>query len=137
MPPEKAEEVREWLRKASHDLMAARRLLEGDAPLPDVAVYHCQQAGEKALKAYLTASDRPFEKTHSLVELVQEASMVNEEFVALKAHAVMLTPYASRFRYPGVFTDPDLSEARDAIQLAAEVLDFVLARITDLPPSSV
>ena len=47
-------EVRQWLHKADHDLRSAVLLMSGDEePLLDTAVYHCQQAAEKVLKAYL------------------------------------------------------------------------------------
>ena len=54
MNEEKRIEVRRWLTKAQHDLGSARRLMEGDEPFLDTAVYHCHQAAEKVLKAFLT-----------------------------------------------------------------------------------
>jgi len=48
----------------AHDLGSAKRLISGDEPFLDTAVYHCQQAAEKALKAYLTLKDAPFQKIH-------------------------------------------------------------------------
>ena len=58
-------EVRQWLLKADHDLRSAGKLMtpddDGDALL-DTAVYHCQQAAEKAFKAYLTANEIVFPK---------------------------------------------------------------------------
>lgn len=42
------EETRGWLDRARHDLRAARLLLAGDANAE--ALFHCQQAVEKALK---------------------------------------------------------------------------------------
>jgi HEPN domain-containing protein len=69
MQPVVAAEVREWLeraaddlREAAHDLTAAPLLVRG-------AVFHCQQAAEKALKAFLAAHERPFRRTHDLDEL--------------------------------------------------------------------
>ncbi|WP_211335047.1 HEPN domain-containing protein [Thiocapsa rosea] len=41
-----------WIAKAERDLASASRLLDGTLPYPDTAVYLCQQAGEKALKAF-------------------------------------------------------------------------------------
>ncbi len=55
------EEVLEWMEKADEDLEAARRLLSGE-PLTAPAAFHCQQASEKALKAFLVSrggSDLP------------------------------------------------------------------------------
>lgn len=43
--------VQSWLEKAGHDLETARRLIEREPIITDTAVYHCQQAAEKALKA--------------------------------------------------------------------------------------
>ncbi|MBF0282593.1 MAG: HEPN domain-containing protein, partial [Zetaproteobacteria bacterium] len=47
-----ASEVEQWLLKANSDLNSAKALLSLD--LRDTGVYHCQQAAEKALKAYLS-----------------------------------------------------------------------------------
>ncbi|HEY7294444.1 MAG TPA: HEPN domain-containing protein [Dehalococcoidia bacterium] len=54
MPPDPArlELVRGRLIKGRHDLLIAD-LASRNPELRDVAVYHCQQAAEKALKAYL------------------------------------------------------------------------------------
>ena len=38
-------------------------------PLLDTAVYHCQQAGEKAVKAFLTFHDCEFERIHDVERL--------------------------------------------------------------------
>ncbi len=66
MNEEKRIEIQRWLIKSQRDLGSARRLMEGDEPYLDTAVYHCQQAAEKALKAFLTYHDIVFEKTHDL-----------------------------------------------------------------------
>ena len=50
--------VGEWIEKAERDLASALRLLDGTPPYLDTAVYHCQQAGEKALKAFLVAREQ-------------------------------------------------------------------------------
>jgi hypothetical protein len=36
-------EVLDWMRKADMDLAAARRLAQGDPPLPDQMGFFCQQ----------------------------------------------------------------------------------------------
>jgi len=40
--------------------------LKASLPFLEDALFHCQQAVEKALKGFLTWHDRPFEKTHDL-----------------------------------------------------------------------
>ena len=69
MQPDKAAVVRSWLSKAASDLRGAHIDLEADPPLIEDALFHCQQAAEKSLKAFLTAHDTPFKKTHDLDEL--------------------------------------------------------------------
>ena len=66
MDKAKINEIRQWLVKADHDLGSAKRLMTGKDSFLDTAVYHCQQAAEKALKAYLTLKDTPFQKVHDL-----------------------------------------------------------------------
>lgn len=56
-------EVAAWLAKADRELASARRLLDGNPPYLDTAVYHCQQAAEKALKALLTAIETRYPRT--------------------------------------------------------------------------
>jgi HEPN domain-containing protein len=69
MSPQLAE-VQEWLQKAHSNLLSARILLAHDPPVFDTACFHCQQAVEKALKAFLVWKEVPFEKVHSLVYLL-------------------------------------------------------------------
>ena len=55
-----------WLVKASQDLRAVEICLSAEPPHTEDAFFHCQQAVEKALKAFLTWHDQPFGKTHDL-----------------------------------------------------------------------
>ena len=125
MNEEKCAEVRKWLIKSQHDLGSAGRLLEGDKPYLDTAVYHCQQAAEKALKAFLTYHDIEFEKSHDLTELVTLSMTVEPAFERWREVAEELTPYAVQFRYPADVLEPELSEAQGALQRAQAFMDFV------------
>lgn len=110
------------MREAEHDLTATPPLVRG-------AVFHCQQAAEKALKAYLTAQEQPFRKTHDLEELGRTVATRDPSLTDLMDRAADLTPYAWRFRYPGTPVAPTSEEGRDALALAREVYDAVLARL--------
>lgn len=57
------EEARAWLDRARRDLRAARLLIAGEASAE--ALFHCQQAVERALKAFLTFHQRIFENARS------------------------------------------------------------------------
>lgn len=98
--------TREWLTKAAHDLDNARIVGAAvDGPL-DTAIYHCQQAAEKAMKGWLCAQGFPLEKTHDVRHLVQQAEGEVPEFSQMATAAEILTPYASAFRYPGLSASP-------------------------------
>lgn len=125
MDDSKRELVSAWLRKARSDLGSARKLLAGAEVFPDTAIYHCQQAAEKALKAYLVAVDKPPAKTHNLVLLVQECTDVHPGFERWMDAAEALTPYATIYRYPDEMEPPDLDEAAAALPVADGIVGFV------------
>jgi HEPN domain-containing protein len=71
--PQRTADTESWLRKASNDLRYAGIDLAANPPAPEDAVFHCQQAVEKALKAFLVWHDVPFVKTHDLGKLGNQA----------------------------------------------------------------
>lgn len=110
-----------WCAKAENDLLTARLLIEQEQRLLDAGVYHCQQSGEKILKAWLTLDDIVFPKTHDLETLVHLCRNRYPEFSTYAEHARLLTPLATEFRYPGDFNEPSLERARQALHLATEL----------------
>jgi len=129
MDEPKIHEIKQWILKADHDFMSAERLLAGDPPLRDTAVYHCQQAAEKILKAYLTLWDAPFQKVHTLSVLIDQCEKFDQSFQQIRAAADILTPYATAFRYPGDLLEPEPADADEALLLARKVIDFVTAKM--------
>jgi HEPN domain-containing protein len=105
--------ARVWLQKAESDLASARLLIEGGEQHFDTGVYHCQQAAEKALKAWLTAREVIFPKTHILESLIDLCLPEEPNFESLRAAAEELTPLAVEFRYPGDLFEPSVTEAID------------------------
>ena len=63
---DKKELIAEWLKKAQHDIGTAELLLAQKQEYTDTICYHCQQAVEKYLKAYLVNLNIPFKKVHDL-----------------------------------------------------------------------
>jgi len=118
-------EIQSWLIKAQQDLRTAEWLVTSPDHLYNAVGFHCQQAAEKALKAYLTWQDEPFEKTHSLVALVSKCLPVEPSFESLRQAAITLTPYAVTFRYPGDLPELSAEEAEQAISLSRQVWEFV------------
>ncbi len=72
-----------WLTKAAIDLRGAQIDLAASPPLPEDALFHCQQAVEKALKAFLTFHDRPFRKTHNLEEIGEACLQIDPTLKAV------------------------------------------------------
>lgn len=136
MTDPKLDEVRSWLQKAHQDLDAAAWLLESPQSLYGIVGFHCQQAAEKALKAYLTCEEEPFGKTHSLVVLVGMGLKFDPDFDSLRTAATTLTPYAVATRYPGDMIDISIREAKAALSLAHQVWEFVLYRLPEEVRSS-
>ena len=133
MDDNKRQVIRAWLVKAQRDLESARRLAVGEAPLYDTAIYHCQQAGEKSLKAFLVYHDRRLIKTHDLNLLVTEAAVIAGGYSRHHDAALRLTQHATLFRYPGVLLEPTQAEYDQAFQDAGEFLRLTLAL---LPPET-
>ncbi|MFN0067150.1 MAG: HEPN domain-containing protein [Limisphaerales bacterium] len=123
--------VRSWLIKSGSDLRSARALLALTEPATDTASYHCQQAAEKALKAFLAYRDRPLERTHDLERLLELAVELDAEFGAFTAHAELLNPYASAYRYPGTsaILFPSVAEIAAAVEQADALCAFVLGKL--------
>ena len=133
MSPDKLAEVRGWLVKAKDDLRGAEIDLSASPPLSGDALFHCQQAVEKALKGFLTFHDRPFRKTHDLDELASDCERLDGSLVGLLDRARDLTPFAWRFRYPGDDQAPPAEEIEDVLVLARQVVEAVVSRIPGLP----
>lgn len=137
MDEDKKLEVSAWLTKSQQDLKSAEWLISSPDNLYNAVGFHCQQAAEKAVKAYLTWRDEPFEKTHSLVALISKCLPFDPAFENLRIAATTLTPYAVTFRYPGELPELAMEEAKQAIKLAHQVWSFVLDRIPkDTHPES-
>jgi HEPN domain-containing protein/predicted nucleotidyltransferase len=95
-----------WLDDAQRDLLSARALYEEN--LFEKAVYHCQQCGEKAVKAVLLCMGS-FEKTHKVSVLLREEAadknLMSGDMPELVAISEFLEKEVSRSRYPELCND--------------------------------
>lgn len=132
MRPETAEEARAWFQKSANDLRGADIDLAADPPLVEDALFHCQQATEKAMKGFLTAHDRLFRKTHDLDELGRVCEEIVPSLKPLLLAARDLTVFAWEFRYPGDSQVPSWDEAKTALETARQVYNTLLDH---LPPN--
>ena len=127
MDEAKQQLVRSWLIKARHDLAAARKLASDPEPYLDTAIYHCQQAAEKAIKGFLVFHDTRFEKTHDIQHLVTLATPIASSLEPWLDAAERLTPYAAAYRYPGEILEPTQDEFRLAFRAAEQFYEFVVS----------
>jgi HEPN domain-containing protein len=70
--PIRVEETLAWMKKSCKDLWRAESVLTLDPPDTEDCLFHCQQAVEKSLKAFLVWRDQSFRRTHDLVELTRQ-----------------------------------------------------------------
>jgi len=123
--------TREWLRRTKEDLDAAALVVTVPSPLVRTALFHCQQAVEKAMKAFLTWHDASFREVHNLEELGESCIRLDSTLASAVTRVTVLTKYAVRFRYPGAPYEPDVEEAQEAMGLARGFVDTVLAKLPE------
>ena len=127
--------VQAWLIRARNDLALAEFTFEKRDDLLDTAAYHCQQAAEKAVKAFLVSQNIQVPKTHDIRRLIQHAIAASPGFSLFLTDADLLTPLATEFRYPSddEAPMPTLVQVQDALAAARRIYDFVLSV---LPPET-
>jgi len=62
----------QWLAKAEYDLLNADNNLAANQVPYDTVCFHCQQAAEKLLKAFLIGNGQPAAHTHDLFLLLEK-----------------------------------------------------------------
>lgn len=121
--------VKEWIHKARNDLGMAKLALDNEAEYTDAICFHCQQAVEKYLKAYLIDQDISFKRTHSLSYLLDLMHDIENVSESLYQQAEILESYAVEIRYPDDWYEPTKEEAAEAYKIALEFKKYVLNRV--------
>jgi HEPN domain-containing protein len=125
-------EGRRWLSQAERDLEDAEFNLSGGRY--NVACFLAQQSAEKALKAYLFSKGAEEVWGHSVAELCKDAQTFDPAFSQLDPKASPLDKYYIPTRYPNALPGGipskafDENDAKNAIRLTKEVIDFVKSR---------
>jgi HEPN domain-containing protein len=118
-----------WLRQAEHDLSDAEYNLAGYRY--SLSCFLCQQAAEKALKAFLYARGAEQVLGHSVADLAGECAEVDGDFRPVRLRAAPLDHYYIPTRYPnslpgGIPAEAfDETDARRALSLAGDVIRVV------------
>ena len=124
--------ARQWLAKAQNDLLNADNNLNAEQIPLDTVCFHCQQAAEKMLKAFLVGNGHPHPFTHDLLLLLQHVLPIHANAEQLRAALSLLMPYAVEIRYPGDEFTPTQEDAREARQAAEEVLTWLRAALPEI-----
>ncbi len=121
--------ARMMLGSAAKDLRSMR-LLEDDGPEESFG-FHLQQAGEKALKAWIALLGGLYELTHSLETLLEQLEKcgASETDVDRFRSLAGYTPYAVEFRYQGVDEETEPIDREAAIVLVGDLLNHVGAEL--------
>ncbi len=117
MKPDAFFAAERWMEKVASDLQACRILLAADGAPLEAICFHAQQAAEKAVKALLTASGRPFPKTHHLPTVVRMLPADADVGLTL-GEQVELTHFAVAPRYPDDLVEVDRALAERLAALA-------------------
>ena len=116
----------QWRAKAANDLLDADNNLAARETPCDTVCFHCQQAAEKLLKAFLSAKGIPPPRSHDLLLLLEHVLSLEPHAASLRNDLVVLTPYAVAARYPDCDADqPTLDDAREARQCAERVSQWL------------
>jgi HEPN domain-containing protein len=120
-----------WLRKAQQDLERIKRCLAAESPDLEDALFHCQQAAEKSLKAFLTFHDQPFHKTHDLAVVGKQCAGIDSTLASLADQLDDLTEYAWAYRYPTGVAVPAPGEVEEARKMAQAAFEEICRRLPE------
>lgn len=122
---------KDWIEKATRDIKAAVILNKNDCG-NDLVAFHCQQAVEKLLKAYIIAKSGVIISSHSLIFLCKEASKHNIDFKKHIKDCAFVNQFYIETRYPAdeplIVTD---EEAEESIAISKTIYEIVADLLSD------
>lgn len=124
-----AKEIEQWIIKGDHDLGTAKVTYLYIPEYLDTVTFHCQQAVEKYLKAYLISQSAPFKFTHDLVYLLDLIVVKDLGFHNFYDSVSELQGYAVEVRYPNETIYLSNEKVEKALMIAKNVRDLVMFKI--------
>jgi HEPN domain-containing protein len=122
--------VEQWLAKAEVDYRTAQRLMRDQEPIREAIAFHCQQAAEKYLKAFLVRHQVEFPKTHNLEQLLDLMAPIAPELAASLEETEVLSPYGVDIRYPGDFPELLPGQENTVFELASRTREAVMTQLS-------
>jgi HEPN domain-containing protein len=121
--------VQQWIDKADEDRLVVHQLLEADSIARGTMGFHCQQATEKYLKAFLIFHGIEPERTHNLEFLLERCAAIDVNFSDIDP--LNLTDYGVEVRYPGDFLEPSIVEINVLMIIVNQIRGKVMTGISD------
>ena len=128
------EEAKRWLSQAQYDIEVAKRMLEQE--IYSYSCFLCEQAAQKALKAYLYFEGKRYVWEHSVQELAGISREYDEKFEGIIEAGKLLDRYYIPTRYPDALALPALpqktyneKDASQAVSLAEKIIRMVKGEI--------
>lgn len=118
----------EWINVANLDLESAKFLMNMNSIPFQIVCYHCQQAIEKYLKAYLAFCGNEILKTHDLLMLNKKCEGYDDSFKEIYKDCLEVNDYAVHTRYP-FYEDLTDGDAILAIKSAERVKELVMKKV--------
>lgn len=125
---EQVEEVKQWIIKGDHDLGTAKITFLHIPEYLDTVTFHCQQAVEKYLKAYLIFLSLDFRFSHDLVYLLDIISQKDKKIEEYYDLVSELQGYAIEVRYPNETIFLSKEKVEEAFHIAKSVRQYISER---------
>ncbi len=119
--------IQQWLAKANEDIIVVEKLTENEIVANSSICFHCQQAVEKFLKAFLIANGLDIRKTHNIEFLLSECADIDSDFAMIEPKD--LSDFGVDARYPGDMYIPDEKEVLEYKNLALHIKHIVENKI--------
>ena len=125
-------DVSKWIRYALANYNAAVNMARLHNPVPiEIVCYHCQQAAEKILKAYVIAKKETYIKTHDLVTLLNQCKQHSPDFDKCAKSCMKLTTYASLSRYPS-YVEITGDQMKQALKAVLSIVTFIVPHFAEM-----
>jgi HEPN domain-containing protein len=123
------DEIILWIIKGDHDLGTAKVTYLHIPEYLDTVTFHCQQAVEKYLKAYLIFQSLEFRFSHDLVYLLDLITQKDSDFENYYNTVSELQGYAVEIRYPNETIFLSNEKVENAMMIAKDVREFVVKKM--------
>jgi HEPN domain-containing protein len=92
-------DVRDWFEIADDDLEAAIYLTSKHKKPVEIICYHCTQATEKYLKAFLEYNKQHPEKTHNIKKLINQCISIDKSFQTILRECLFINDFTNQIHY--------------------------------------